>query len=392
MRYHTNMKKNSNHYSEPLTLLGGISAETFLKEYWHKKPLLIRGAIPNFEGVLSPNELAGLACEEDVQSRLISAVKKQWKLEQGPFAEKRFAKLPERDWTLLVQSVNHHLPEANDLLQQFNFIPYARLDDLMVSYAPDGGGVGPHYDSYDVFLLQGCGQRLWRISEQEDLSLLEGAPLRILQNFKTEQEFTLSAGDMLYLPPHVAHWGIAIGDCMTYSIGFRAPSAQELVGEFLNYLQEHRTFSGMYADPDLAVQAHPAEIGQGMVRQASSILDELKWSDKDVADFLGLYLTEPKSHLVFDAPKKITLQNFEKRMKGHGIQLSLKSKLLMANNSFYLNGEAVKFDDGSQNLLMKLADARVLSVQDISHASNLSDAFVVGMHDWYLAGFITFLE
>lgn len=391
MRYHTNMKKNSNHYSEPLTLLGGISAETFLKEYWHKKPLLIRGAIPNFEGVLSPNELAGLACEEDVQSRLISAVKKQWKLEQGPFAEKRFAKLPERDWTLLVQSVNHHLPEANDLLQQFNFIPYARLDDLMVSYAPDGGGVGPHYDSYDVFLLQGCGQRLWRISEQEDLSLLEGAPLRILQNFKTEQEFTLSAGDMLYLPPHVAHWGIAIGDCMTYSIGFRAPSAQELVGEFLNYLQEHRKFSGMYADPDLAVQAHPAEIGQGMVRQASSILDELKWSDRDVADFLGLYLTEPKSHLVFDAPKKITLQNFEKRMKGHGIQLSLKSKLLMANNSFYLNGEAVKFDDGSQNLLMKLADARVLSVQDISHASNLSDAFVVGMHDWYLAGFITFL-
>lgn len=391
MRYHTNMKKNSNHHSEPLTLLGGISAETFLKEYWHKKPLLIRGAIPNFEGFLTPNELAGLACEEDVQSRLISTVKKQWKLEQGPFAEKRFAKLPERDWTLLVQSVNHHLQEANDLLQQFNFIPYARLDDLMVSYAPDGGGVGPHFDSYDVFLLQGCGQRLWRISEQEDLSLVEGAPLRILKNFKTEQEFTLSAGDMLYLPPHVAHWGIAIGDCMTYSIGFRAPSAQELAGEFLNYLQEHRTFSGMYADPDLAVQAHPAEIGQGMVRQVSSILDELKWNDKDVADFLGLYLTEPKSHLVFDTPKNITLQAFEKRMKSHGIQLSFKSQLLMVNNSYYLNGEAVEFDDSSQNLLMKLADTRVLSVQDISHVSNLSDAFVAGMHDWYLAGCIMFL-
>ena len=391
MRYHTNMKKNSNHHSEPLTLLGGISAETFLKEYWHKKPLLIRGAIPNFEGFLTPNELAGLACEEDVQSRLISTVKKQWKLEQGPFAEKRFAKLPKRDWTLLVQSVNHHLQEANDLLQQFNFIPYARLDDLMVSYAPDGGGVGPHFDSYDVFLLQGCGQRLWRISEQEDLSLVEGAPLRILKNFKTEQEFTLSAGDMLYLPPHVAHWGIAIGDCMTYSIGFRAPSAQELAGEFLNYLQEHRTFSGMYADPDLAVQAHPAEIGQGMVRQVSSILDELKWNDKDVADFLGLYLTEPKSHLVFDTPKNITLQAFEKRMKSHGIQLSFKSQLLMVNNSYYLNGEAVEFDDSSQNLLMKLADTRVLSVQDISHVSNLSDAFVAGMHDWYLAGCIMFL-
>ena len=391
MRYHTNMKKNLNRHSEPITLLGGISAETFLKDYWHKKPLLIRGAIPEFEGFLTPNELAGLACEEDVQSRLISYVKKQWKLEQGPFAEKRFAKLPERDWTLLVQSVNHHLQEANDLLQQFNFIPFARLDDLMVSYAPDGGGVGPHFDSYDVFLLQGCGQRLWRISEQEDLSLVEGAPLRILQNFKTEQEFTLSAGDMLYLPPHVAHWGIAIGDCMTYSIGFRAPSAQELAGEFLNYLQEHRTFSGMYADPDLAVQAHPAEIGQGMVRQVSSILDELKWNDKDVADFLGLYLTEPKSHLVFDTPKNITLQAFEKRMKSHGLQLSFKSQLLMVNNSYYLNGEAVEFDDSSQNLLMKLADTRVLSVQDISHVSNLSDAFVAGMHDWYLAGCIMFL-
>lgn len=390
MRYHTNMKKNPNRHFEPLTLLGGISAETFLKEYWQKKPLLIRGAIPNFEGFLTPNELAGLACEEDVQSRLISYVKKQWKLEQGPFDEKRFAKLPEHDWTLLVQSLNHHLQEANDVLQQFDFIPYARLDDLMVSYAPDGGGVGPHFDSYDVFLLQGCGQRLWRISEQEDLSLVEGAPLRILQNFSTEQEWTLSAGDMLYLPPHVAHWGIAIGDCMTYSIGFRAPSAQELAGEFLNYLQEHRALTGMYADADLALQSHPAEIGGDMVKQVSSILDGLKWSDADVADFLGRYLSEPKSHIVFDPPKNMTLQTFEKRMKSHGVQLGFKSQLLKAGNTYYLNGEPVDLDASSEDLMMKLADWRLLSVEDLSLTPHISEDFVALMHDWYLIGCITF--
>jgi 50S ribosomal protein L16 3-hydroxylase len=390
MRYHTKMKKNPNRHLEPLTLLGGISAETFLKEYWHKKPLLIRGAMPKFKGFLTPNELAGLACEEDVQSRLISYVKKQWKLEQGPFAEKRFAKLPERDWTLLVQSVNHHLQEANDVLQQFDFIPYARLDDLMVSYAPDGGGVGPHFDSYDVFLLQGCGQRLWRISEQEDLSLVEGAPLRILQSFKTEQVFTLSAGDMLYLPPHVAHWGIAIGDCMTYSIGFRAPSAQELAGEFLNYLQEHRALSGMYTDPNLALQEHPAEIGDGMIKQVSSMLDGLKWNDADVADFLGQYLSEPKSHVVFDAPKNITLQAFDKRMRIHGIQLSFKSQLLKLGKAFYLNGEIVHLDAKSESLMMKLADLRTLSSEDLSLPSKLSEDFIALMHDWYLAGCIIF--
>lgn len=390
MRYHTNMKKNLNLHSGPLTLLGGISAETFLKDYWHKKPLLIRGAVPGFKGFLTPNELAGLSCEEDVQSRLISYVKNQWKLEQGPFAEKRFAKLPERDWTLLVQSVNHHLQEAHALLAQFDFIPYARLDDLMVSYAPDGGGVGPHFDSYDVFLLQGSGQRLWRISEQEDLSLVDGAPLRILKNFNTEQEFTLSAGDMLYLPPQVAHWGIAVGECMTYSIGFRAPSAQELAGEFLNYLQEKRTLPGMYADPDLALQAHLAEIGDGMVKQVSSILNGLKWNDEDVADFLGQYLTEPKSHVVLDAPKIMTLQVFEKRMRSQGLQLSFKSQLLLANSRFYLNGEKILIDDNSASLFMKLADKRLLLPEDISKESDISNAFVAEMHAWYLAGCIIF--
>ncbi len=390
MRYHTNMKKPQNLHSQPLTLLGEITVETFLKEYWHKKPLLIRGAIPNFEGFLTPNELAGLACEEDVQSRLISFQKKQWKLEQGPFSEKRFSKLPERDWTLLVQSVNHHLQEGVDLLQQFNFIPHARLDDLMVSYAPDGGGVGPHFDSYDVFLLQGCGQRLWRISEQEDLSLVEGAPLRILQNFNVEKEWTLSAGDMLYLPPHVAHWGIAIGDCMTYSIGFRAPSAEELSGEFLNYLQMNRELSGRYSDPDLALQSHPSEINADMVKKVGAILDSLKWNEGDVTNFLGQYLSEPKAHIVFDRPPKITLQAFSKRLNIDGIKLSYKSQLLKAQDNFYFNGEAIDFDSGAMHLMMKLADNRQLLAEDFSEVGRVSENFFGLLLDWYLAGWLIF--
>ena len=390
MRYHTKMKKPQNLHLQSLTLLGEISIDTFLKEYWHKKPLLIRGAIPNFEGFLTPNELAGLACEEDVQSRLVSYQKKQWKLEQGPFPEKRFAKLPERDWTLLVQSVNHHMQEGNDLLQQFNFIPHARLDDLMVSYAPDGGGVGPHFDSYDVFLLQGCGQRLWRMSEQKDLSLVAGAPLRILRNFHSEQEWTLSAGDMLYLPPHVAHWGIAIGDCMTYSIGLRAPSAEELSGEFLNYLQMRRELSGRYSDPDLTVQSHPAEISAGMIKKVDSILDGLKWNEEDVARFLGQYLSEPKSHVVFEPPPSMTLKTFCKRIALDGIKLSYKSQLLKAQDSFYLNGEVLEVDQDSVDLMMKLADGRQLSSDELSEAVKAHENLVDQLYDWYLAGWLIF--
>ena len=388
MRYYVGMKKNENlPFNAPLTLLGGITPEKFLKEYWHKKPLLVRGAIPAFTGLLSPNELAGLACEEDVQSRLVSFSKEQWHCEQGPFEEKRFAKLPKHDWTLLVQSVNHHMQEATDLLQQFNFIPHARLDDLMVSYAPDGGGVGPHFDSYDVFLLQGLGERLWRISEQTDLSLVEGAPLRILKHFDTQQEWTLSAGDMLYLPPHLAHWGVAVGDCMTYSIGFRAPSAEELAGEFLNYLQENREFKGRYADSDLKLQAHPAEVSSEMVSRVAAMISSLKWDEADVADFLGQYLSEPKLDVVFNPPTPISERAFTQQLFSKGIQLDFKSQLLVSNAQFYLNGEQIVLPQSDHSILLSLADHRHLSVADLDKASVECIRFI---YERFLAGYLMF--
>lgn len=388
MRYDAVMKKSPSETGRENAvsqLLGGISFKQFLTEYWQKKPLLVRQAIPGFEGLLSPEELAGLACEEDVQSRLILWQKGKWSVEHGPIEETRFSKLPERDWTLLVQEVNHHLEEASDLLQAFDFIPYARLDDLMVSYAPDGGGVGPHFDSYDVFLLQGQGKRKWRISQQTDLGLVEDAPLRILQHFDTEAEYVLEAGDMLYLPPQVAHWGIAVGDCMTYSIGFRAPAVQELVTQFLTHLQEKIDLPGLYQDPDLTVQTHPAEVGKAMTTRVAAMLQKLTWDERDIGSFLAQYLSEPKPHVLFHPPRPMTLQAFHKKLRGAGIVLDGKSQMLFHRDLMFMNGEPVEAVGTDSDVLIELADHRRLPPGEYS-----AMALVERLHGWYLAGYVRF--
>lgn len=366
-------------------MLGGLSASQFIEEYWQKKPLLVRNAFPGFGEMLSPDELAGLACEEDVQSRLVLHSRGKWKLEQGPFEEDRFAHLPEKGWSLLVQGVNHFLPEADALLHEFDFIPRARLDDLMVSFAPDGGGVGPHFDSYDVFLLQGHGQRLWRISGQEDKALVPDAPLRILQNFRTDEEWLLGPGDMLYLPPRLAHWGIAVSDCMTYSVGFRAPSAQELATQFLVFMQDRLHLEGMYADPDLQAQQHPAELGPQMLGKVQALLQGIRWNDEDIAAFLGAYLTEPKPHIVFDRPRRIGLEKFREQLAKKGVQLSLKSQMLFHADRFFINGEAVQAEGAILNLLTTLADQRALPP-----TNDLPEQAAVLLHQWVNAGYLHF--
>ena len=390
MRYDAAMKKLPSDSALPegvSQLLGGITVEVFLREYWQKKPLLIRQAIPGFQGLLSPEELAGLACEEGVQSRLIEQRGSEWALEHGPIDEDRFGELPEKNWTLLLQELNHHLPEATELLQRFDFIPYARLDDLMVSYAPDGGGVGPHFDSYDVFLLQGQGKRLWRISQQQNLALVEGVPLRILKHFETEQEFVLEAGDMLYLPPHVAHWGIAVGDCMTYSIGFRAPSAQELATQFLVYLQDRINIPGMYTDPDLTLQQHPAEICQAMTARVAAMLAQISWQESDIADFLAQYLSEPKSHVVFEPPRVMGLAAFHKKLQKQGIALDGKSQLLFHGARFFINGEMIEARPAELAVLQQLADRRRLPAAVF--ADMLLDMMLIErLHGWYAAGYL----
>lgn len=368
-----------------IPFLGGMTAQQFVRDYWQKRPLLIRGAFPGFGDLLTPDELAGLACEGDAQSRLVLHARGKWKLEQGPFDEERFARLPERGWSLLVQGVNHFLPEANELLHQFDFIPRVRLDDLMVSLAPDGGGVGPHFDSYDVFLLQGHGRRLWRVSSQQDMTLVPGAPLRILQHFETDEEWVVEPGDLLYLPPRLAHWGIAIGDCMTWSIGFRAPSAQELATQFLIYMQDHLQIDGMYADSDLQLQRHPAQISGQTLRKVREMLQGVRWNSDDIARFLGTYLTEPKPHIVFDPPRRIALEKFRERLQRSGIALDLRSQMLFYGDYVFMNGELVQESGDTLQCLTALADHRAIPA-----GLGLPERAVELLHQWHGAGYLQF--
>lgn len=374
---------------KPLTLLGNMTAGQFLQEYWQKKPLLIRGANPDFNGLLTPNELAGLACEEGVQARIIQQKKANWTVKHGPFGDADFAKLGEKYWTLLVQSVNHHLPEAADLLALFDFIPYARLDDLMVSYAPTGGGVGPHVDSYDVFLLQGSGRRNWKISAQKELSLVENQPIKVLKNFNAEQEWTLEAGDMLYLPPQIAHWGVSESDdCMTYSIGFRAPKIQELQYEFLNYLQDHLNEEGLYADADLSLQPHPAEISGAMVNKVSTMLQGIAWNQNQLKDFLGKFLTEPKPDVIFEPNRKLSKTEFCKQLAQKKLYLSLKSLMLFCENQFYLNGEKLIVSADILNEMKAFTDNKMLDLTGLQ--ANIHAGFGDALFEAYLAGYVCF--
>ena len=364
------------------TLLGGLSPSRFLRDYWHKQPLLVRNAVPDFNGLLSPAEMQQLACRDDVESRLIQGSGTHWQLDQGPFKKRDFKSLPKTEWTLLVQSLNHFLPEADALLSQFNFIPHARLDDLMVSYAVPGGSVGPHFDSYDVFLLQGQGHRRWQISSQTDLSLLDDAPLKILLHFKPEDAWTLGPGDMLYLPPHIAPYGVAEDACITYSIGFRAPTVEELAQGFLMHLQDTIALDGRYADPDLRLQPHAGEISRAMLTKIEAMIARIKWGKRDIAEFAGRYLSEPKPNVFFDAPESpLSPAAFNKQANRQGVALNPKSRLLFSGEQFFINGEAFVPDADEVGALQQLGDQRRLSPP---FATGLRERF----YDWYESGWL----
>ena len=268
-------------------------------------------------------------------------------------------------------------------MRQFSFIPYARLDDLMVSYATDGGGVGPHFDSYDVFLIQGIGQRRWRIGNQKDQTLIDGLPLRILKDFRPVHDWVLEPGDMLYLPPEWAHDGIAVGECMTYSVGFRAAPTQELAEQFLMFLQDRVCLSGRYRDPGLKRQRHPAEIGTPMIDQVTELLAGIRWNRDTVRDFLGSYLTEPKSHVVFDPPEKpLSEKRFTAGLDRRGLRLDARSQLLFAGQRFYINGELATVSREDQPAFRDFADTRIWPA-----GTRISVAGQQVLYDWYHCGF-----
>ncbi|MHC6226267.1 ribosomal protein uL16 3-hydroxylase [Pseudomonas sp. X10] len=281
----------------PLQLLGGLTAREFLRDYWQKKPLLVRQAFPDFESPIDADELAGLSLEEEVESRLIiEHGERPWELRRGPFAEDAFASLPERDWTLLVQAVDQFVPEVGELLEHFRFLPSWRIDDVMVSFAAPGGSVGPHFDNYDVFLLQGHGKRNWKIGQMcdSDSPLLEHADLRILADFEQSDEWTLEPGDMLYLPPRLAHYGVAEDDCLTYSVGFRAPSAAEVLTHFTDFLSQFLPDEERYSDADAQPASDPHQIQHDALDRLKALLSEHMGDERLLLTWFGQFMTEPR--------------------------------------------------------------------------------------------------
>ncbi|WP_041523026.1 cupin domain-containing protein [Gilvimarinus agarilyticus] len=283
--------------SPALAHLGSIPISEFLSRYWQREAVFLPQALPDFSSPLSPDELAGLALEDEIESRLvIDSDEAPWQLKTGPCTEQDFTRLPAERWSLLVQAVDHWVPEVADLLERFRFIPNWRLDDVMVSYAPTGGSVGPHFDYYDVFLVQGAGCREWQIGQACDSTSerVSGTELNILRDFTPSATYIAKPGDVLYIPPGTAHWGTSLDDnCMTFSIGFRAPSEADIIGEFGQYLCTSLSNDIRYRDPQIQATQTPGAIDAEVVRQIVATLSKHLTSD-NVAQWFGRYMTEAK--------------------------------------------------------------------------------------------------
>jgi 50S ribosomal protein L16 3-hydroxylase len=362
-----------------LSLLSGMTPARFMRRHWQKKPLLIRGAIADLGPLPSRAELFALATREDVESRLITrSAKRGWTLEQGPFKTSAFPPFDRPNWTLLVQGVDLHDDAAHALLQSFRFVPDARLDDLMISWASAGGGVGPHVDSYDVFLLQAQGRRRWRIGRQKDASFEEGVPLKILRNFVVEEEYVLEPGDMLYLPPNWAHEGVADGgDCMTCSVGFQAPRRGALAAEIAARVSDEHEDETLYRDPRLAATQQPARIPPALQAFAADAVRRLVARPHALARALGEIMTEPKPGVVFDEPTG--------KWTPGGVALDRRTRMMYDERDVFINGECYRATGGDARLMHRLADERRLDARAVRRASAAAQLL---LGEWFGAGWL----
>jgi len=366
----------------PTALLGGLSPAQFMRRHWQKKPLLIRGALPGFKPLLSRPALFDLASQEAVESRLIVHQAQGWQLRHGPFKRQALPPLKQKRWTLLVQGVDLHVDAAHSLLQRFRFVPDARLDDLMMSWASDGGGVGPHFDSYDVFLLQASGQRRWRIGRQKNLALEPGVPLKILSHFEPEEEHLLGPGDMLYLPPRWAHDGIAVGDdCMTYSMGFRVPQRGGLAGELLQRMAESFEDESLYQDPRQAATAHPAAMPADLQAFAEKAVHSLLAQRQVLACALGEVMTEPKPRVWFTEP--------DQNWRPAALTLDRRTRMMYDERHVFINGESYRAGGADARLMRTLADQRQLTAVQVARASTDAQAL---LQEWFASGWLQLTE
>ena len=376
---------DNNQPEDNRSVLGNISVNEFLSEYWQKKPLLIRRAIPGYQSPIMPDELAGLACHENVESRIVLEKDRlaPWSVLHGPFYESDFKTLPETHWTLLVQECNTHVPELALLLDRFNFIPNWRVDDIMVSYAVKDGSVGPHIDQYDVFLLQASGLRRWQINTSIDKNadFLQDTELRILQNFESEEEWVLEPGDMLYLPPGVAHYGVALDECMTISVGFRAPDYYSLMAAFIDdrYASISDSFAiPRYQDPDLAPQKSCGEISEQSLQKIVEIIQSSCNDSQSIKQWFGRYITEPKNAIEPELPEtEYTIDSLrdECDFQREIYRLEEARFAYLKNDSnttlLFINGEEFKLTNDLTILAPLICDQRRIPVSDIQELLNV---------------------
>ena len=366
--------------SSPTPLLGGLSPQLFMRRHWQKRPLLIRQAVPGAGPLASRATLFSMAARDDVESRLIVHQPKGWTLRQGPLPRRALPRVDQRGWTLLVQGLDTHLDSARELLSRFRFVPDARLDDLMVSWASDGGGVGPHVDSYDVFLLQIQGNRRWRIASPGDHRLQPDVPLKILEHFVPEQEWLLEPGDMLYLPPGWAHDGVAEGECMTASIGFRAAGRAELRTEVLQRMLDASDLPDpdpLYRDPTQPATDEPGRIPAAMNEFVSHEVARWLAEPRALACALGEVLSEPKPQVWFDAGQVPPI--------GEGVQLDRRTRMLYDDHHVFINGESYRAAGRDAKLMRQLADQRRLGA---SQLAKLGDDARELLAQWGQAGWL----
>ncbi|CAN5164324.1 cupin domain-containing protein [soil metagenome] len=364
-------------------LLGGLTHDGFLARHWQREPLFVKAAIDPAELALDVDILRDWSKRDDVESRLVHRRGRRWGLEQGPLDS--WPTTP-RDWTVLIQGANLLDPAVDRLLDRFRWLPHARIDDIMISHAATGGGVGPHLDSYDVFLVQGFGTRRWRVGPVAEPEWVADAPLKLLANFEADAEYLCEPGDLLYVPPGWGHDGVALEPCTTWSVGFRAPSNQELVGEFLTTLSDDLQIDGRYGDPGLKAPREPARVPDAMVDALATALAQVRWTRDDLAAFMGEYLSDPKATTMFrPATRRIGPSAFKAQALRHGIALDAATRMLYDRQRVFVNGQPFDASDEDRRFLRALADRRRADPVDIADCPTPT---LAALHDWYLSGWI----
>lgn len=365
----------------PTPLLGDLTPQGFMRRHWQRKPLLVRGAWPGVQPPLDRRALFDLAARDGVESRLVSRFDERWRLERGPFSRRALPPLSRPGWTLLVQGLDLHVDAAHAMLRPFRFAGDARLDDLMLSYATDGGGVGPHCDAYDVFLIQVYGRRRWRIGRVADMALIEGLPVKILRRFEPEFDWVLDPGDMLYLPPMWGHDGIAVGECMTCSVGFRTPRptdmARELLGQIADDLPDADDEPPLRDRPAQALAA-AARVPDALRAAAAKTVQRALEAPGAIDRAVGQWLTEPKPQVWFDRDRPLS----DRRV---ALELDRRTRMMYDERHVFVNGEAYRSAGRDARLLRRLADGRGLPA---GAAAGFSDEAWAQVSAWAEAGWL----